>query len=272
MTQLPFFQLPLTLHQGSCEHILRMYPNTFECVFADPPYFTQKSKPKRAKYSVSRRLQQQNWQDFYADWDNEWTSPIHYYFWTLGWMEAAKSALIENGSIFVCGSHHGIWAARLAAYELGMYVIQDIAWCIPNAMPHLAGKQMASSHQTLLWMRKGKRHIYDVQAAKKYNNGKNLRDYWLINNYSGKKESNHPSKKPPELMQRAFDIATNDGAVVCDPFGGSGRTYLAAQNVSKVKEVVLIERDPDYCREIAKNYHLEDTHGSGHYTSIIPPG
>ena len=270
--QLPLFQLPLTLHEGTCEHVLRMYPNTFECIFADPPYFTQKAKSKHVKYSVSKRLQAQNWQDFHAEWDDEWESPYHYYFWTLAWMEAARHALTTSGSMYVCGSHHGIWAARLAAYELGMYVIQDIAWCIPNAMPHLAGKQMASSHQTLLWIRKGKKHIYDAEAAKKYNNGKNLRDYWIINNYSGKKESDHPSKKPPELMQRAFDIATRDGALVCDPFGGSGRTYLGAQSVGKVKGVTLIERDHTYCLDIARIYHLEERNVPGHYQTIVPPG
>lgn len=271
MTQMPLFALPLTLHRNACEDALKDYPETFEVIFADPPYFTQKSKSKRAKYSVSERLIKQNWQDFFAEWDDIWESPLAYFKWTLGWMRQAQEALTENGSMFVCGSHHGIWAARLAAYELNMYVIQDIAWCIPNAMPHLAGKQMASSHQTLLWMRKGKRHIYDKEAAKKYNDGKNLRDYWLIPNATHLKESKHPSKKPPALMQRAFDIATNEGALVCDPFGGSGRTYLGAQQVSKVKGVVLIEKEAKYCTEIAQNYFLEEV-SDGHYKTMLPPG
>jgi site-specific DNA-methyltransferase (adenine-specific) len=274
--QEPLFQpLECELRLGSCDHILRMYPNTFQCMFVDWPYFTQKRKTKAATYTISERLKKQNWKDFAADWDDGWDDHWGYFHWVYSCLKVMRESLTDDGSIFSCGSHHGIWAVKLALIELGMYTIQDIdtttteefdevvqatqdvVWAIPNAFPHLARKQMASSHQTILWARKGKQHIYDWEAAQRYNDGKNLRDYWTINNAGYLKDSKHPSKKPPLLMKRAFDIATRNGAIVCDPMAGSGRSYVGAQMLGdKISKCVLIEREESYVDEMVGNYKL----------------
>lgn len=257
MRQQMFPDLPLVLHQGSCDHILHMYPDYFDVAFLDPPYLTNNAKPRKVSYTISKRLKAQNWTGFGAEWDASWDDHWRYYYWTYSYLEAVKYALKPNGSVFICGSHHGIWAVKLALIELEMYTIQDVAWCLPDAMPHLAGKQMVSGHQTILWARKGKQHTYNQEVAKTYTeNGKNLKDWWVIPK-GHKKTSNHPSKKPPKLMQRCFDITTAPGAVVLDAFAGSGNTYLGAQLVSNIAKCVLIERDRGYCDEMVKSFHLE---------------
>lgn len=261
----------LELYHGGCEHLFRGHKKRFKTIFADPPYNTQKSKSIAMQYTVSKALADKKWVDFHSTWDDDWPTPELYYYWTYSWIEAARYALTDDGSIFICGSHHNDWAVNLALKSLGFYVMHEIAWIIRNAMPHLAGKRMASSNQTVFWARKTDKYTYDYKAAKSYNGGKNLRDYWDIPNATHIKESKHPSKKPPALMQRAFDISTEEGASVCDPFAGSGRSWLGALGVSKVKEVVLFERETSYIEEIVHNYTLTQE-SYGKWTNERPKG
>ena len=64
-------------------------------------------------------------------------------------------------------------------------------------------------------------------------------------------ESNtHPTVKPIALMEYLVQLASRPGAVVLDPFMGSGTTGIACRNLGR--EFIGIERDPSYF-EIASN-------------------
>jgi len=59
----------------------------------------------------------------------------------------------------------------------------------------------------------------------------------------------HPTVKPIALMEYLVQLASHPGAVVLDPFMGSGTTGIACRNLGR--EFIGIERDADYF-EIAK--------------------
>jgi site-specific DNA-methyltransferase (adenine-specific) len=54
----------------------------------------------------------------------------------------------------------------------------------------------------------------------------------------------HPTQKPVGLFQYLIEASSDDHAVVCDPFGGSGTTAIAAENTDR--RWICIERDPEY--------------------------
>jgi DNA modification methylase len=58
--------------------------------------------------------------------------------------------------------------------------------------------------------------------------------------------------KPVELVTRALVNSSNSGAVVLDPFGGSGTTMVAAHLTDRVSR--LIEISPAYCDVIARRW------------------
>lgn len=60
--------------------------------------------------------------------------------------------------------------------------------------------------------------------------------------------NDHPTVKPLALMEWLVKLVTREGALVLDPFAGSGSTLLAARNLGR--DSIGIERDPRYC-EIA---------------------
>lgn len=58
----------------------------------------------------------------------------------------------------------------------------------------------------------------------------------------------HPTMKPPALFAHAIELSSGRGALVLDPFAGSGTTLLAANAVGRVAR--CLELDPKYCAVI----------------------
>lgn len=235
----------ITIQYGDCVNLMaEMQANTVSTIFADPPYNTKNKTDKTVKYDRNKDFAAKNWQNFHADWD----TIDRYYAWSLRWMRQAYRVLIDGGSMWVCGSFHNIPECAIALKKAGFYTVQWVAWCIPNAFPHLAGQKMGNANQVLIWARKGKRQYYDYERAKTYtSNGTNLRDFWIINNdaQAGRKWK-HPSKKPVALVTRALDISTPKGigSLVLDPFGGSGTTGDAAQKLGL--DCLMMDNKPEY--------------------------
>lgn len=66
------------------------------------------------------------------------------------------------------------------------------------------------------------------------------------------RNSEHPTMKPPELIQQMIRNSTQRGETVLDCFGGSGSTLIAAHNEGRI--AALIELDPAYVDVICRRY------------------
>jgi DNA modification methylase len=62
----------------------------------------------------------------------------------------------------------------------------------------------------------------------------------------------HPTVKPADLVADAIKDCSRRGAVILDPFGGSGTTLIAAQKSGRLAR--LIEYDPCYCDVIIRRF------------------
>jgi len=62
----------------------------------------------------------------------------------------------------------------------------------------------------------------------------------------------HPTMKPPELIAGALRNSTRRGALVLDPFAGSGSTLVACEQLGR--RARLIEIDPRYCDVIIERF------------------
>lgn len=74
-----------------------------------------------------------------------------------------------------------------------------------------------------------------------------------IHEYDRPKASReHPTMKPVGLIERHLLNSTDPGALVLDPFGGSGSTLIAAHRQRRA--AALIELDPRYADVICRRY------------------
>ena len=252
-----------------CVNALKALPDkSVDVIFIDPPYNTGNKEDKAVQYTKNERFARKNWKPFYSDWD----TIGNYEEWAVTWLTESSRVLKPKGIIFICGSFHNIPDVGYALRKTAYHTIQWVAWCIPNSFPNLPMQKMVSANQTIIWARPNDSHYYDKEAARSYNVGKNVRDYWVIPNATtvdkGKPWKKHPSKKPVALVKRAIDLTLPKSGFaletslkhgplhVLDFFAGSGTTGAACALLHEGLELqcTLVERDDTYVSWIRERF------------------
>ena len=70
-------------------------------------------------------------------------------------------------------------------------------------------------------------------------------DFAPVKPYPGK----HPCEKPAPLLQHMIETSTRPGALILDPFAGTGSTLTTAQSLGR--RAIGVEREEKYCEVIA---------------------
>jgi site-specific DNA-methyltransferase (adenine-specific) len=89
---------------------------------------------------------------------------------------------------------------------------------------------------------------------KEINRGKQMRNVWEISapGRDEKKHGKHPTQKPIKLLERIILASTHEGALVLDPFSGSGSTGIAAVMLNR--KYVGIETNEEYLELSVKRF------------------
>jgi len=218
------------LYRGDCYDLLKATPSdTVDLVFADPPFNLDKLYPSEINDSLRTEK---------------------YLHWCQEWIKECVRVLKPGGAMFLWNLPK--WNAALTTYIEGMMTFRhwigvDIKYSLPIQ------SRLYPSHYSLLYYIKGEKpntfhpdrmpmevcpkcfsEIKDYGGYKSKMNpsGINLTDIWTDippvrhAKYKRRKGSNELSLK---LLDRIIEMATNEGDLVFDPFGGSGTTYMAAE-------------------------------------------
>lgn len=208
-----------------------MEPESVDMVFADPPY-----NLSNGGFTVhaGRRVSVNK-----GDWDKSKGVEADFEFHQR-WISACRRVLKENGTIWISGTYHSIYACGLALNLQGFRVLNDISWYKPNAAPNLGRRMFTASHETLIWASKSKKakHTFNYEDMREghfpndmiKNPGKQMRSVWSILTPKTweKRHGKHPTQKPEQLLDRVVRSSTNPGDLVLDPFCGSGTTGVLA--------------------------------------------
>lgn len=239
---------PYRLYHGDCIEVLASLPEeSIDLIFADPPYnLSNGGFTCQAGQMVPVNK---------GDWDRSRGVEQDYQF-HFEWLKACKRVLKRNGSLWVSGTYHSIYACGHAIQSLGYHLLNDICWFKPNASPNLSCRFFTASHETLLWVRKSKKskHVFNYEDMRHGDfpsdslkiKGKQMRSVWSIpyTSQSEKILGKHPTQKPIKLLERVILSSSNAGDIVLDPFCGSGTTGVAA--VKHGRKFVGIERENEY--------------------------
>jgi modification methylase len=233
---------------GDCIALMNSLPGaSVDLVFADPPYNLQLGgdlvRPDNSHVDAVDN-----------DWD-KFDSFAAYDKFTREWLTAARRVLKPDGAIWVIGSYHNIFRVGAAIQDLGFWILNDVVWNKSNPMPNFKGTRLANAHETLIWASRSKeqkKYTFNYDALKTANDDIQMRsDWWTfpicsggerMKNEDGKKS--HPTQKPEALLHRILVGTTNPGAVVLDPFFGTGTTGAVARLLGR--HFIGLERDKDY--------------------------
>lgn len=253
MIQAYFSEKNIRLYKGDVVETLNAFPDEcIDLIFADPPYnlsnggFTchagKRVSVNKGKWDKSSGIEE----DF----------NFHY-----NWLEACKRVLKPNGSLWVSGTYHSIYACGFALQKQGWHFINDICWFKPNAAPNLACRMFTASHETLIWVRKNEKakHTFNYNLVK---NGdwnrdfikkpnKQMRSVWAITTPKNgeKKFGKHPTQKPEALLERIILACSQENDIILDPFSGSATTGVAS--LRNNRKFVGIDAEKEYLDRIA---------------------
>lgn len=207
---------------------------SIDCIFADPPFNLGKDYGNGVVRDALERRD--------------------YLKWCFEWIDECTRVLTPGGALFVYILPQ--WGYHLASHieERGMLFRHWIALSMKGTFPR--GKKLYPAHYAILYFAKGQpktfnrvrlpipacRHcgkdIKDYGGHRKYLNpaGLNLTDFWEDTapaRHQKFKARWHINELKPMIPSRCIEIATNEGDVVLDPFGGGGSTYEAAQRLKR---------------------------------------
>lgn len=227
--------------------------NSFDMIFADPPYFLSNdgiSNSGGKVVSVNK-----------GNWDKI-NSLSEKYDFNCKWIRLAKKLLKPNGTIWITGTYHNIYSVGMALEKEGFKILNNITWQKNNPAPNLSCRYFTHSTETILWAKKNDKsakHYFNYDLMKKMNNGKQMKDVWLgsATKQSEKWAGKHPTQKPEYLLERIILSSTVAGNKILDPFLGSGTTGVVAKKLNRL--FVGIDLEEEYLN-IAKK-RLERMNG-----------
>ncbi|WOD38943.1 site-specific DNA-methyltransferase [Nodosilinea sp. E11] len=193
----------------------------------------------------------------------------HYATWLDSWITQLKPLLKPQASAYFCAD----WATSTAMYpvlEKHFIVRNRITWEREKGRGAQANWKNASED---IWFCtvsddyyfdvnavKLKRQVmapyktaagqpkdWDDSGAEKYRltHPSNLWTDITVPFWSMPENTDHPTQKPEKLVTKLLLASSKPGAVVLDPFLGSGTTAVVAHKLGR--QYVGIEQDPDYC-------------------------
>ncbi|MBE7490159.1 MAG: site-specific DNA-methyltransferase [Planctomycetes bacterium] len=232
------------LNADAFEVLKEIREESVDLIFADPPYnLSNDGFTCQAGRAVSVNK---------GKWDKSQGVAKDFEF-HMAWLEACRRVLKPNGTIWVSGTYHSIYACGFAMQLLGYHILNDICWFKPNASPNLSCRFFTASHETLIWARKSKagKHLFNYEAMRQgtfrgdflKKAGKQMRSVWAILTPAKAEKTfgKHPTQKSLALLDRVVRASSDESSIVLDPFMGGGTTGVAA--VALGRRFIGIERE-----------------------------
>lgn len=215
--------------EDTFEALEKMYPETIDMIFADPPYFLSNdgiSCSGGKAVSVNK-----------GDWDKIGDLEEKHAF-NRKWINLCRRVLKPNGTIWISGTFHNIYSVGMALEQERFKIINNITWQKTNPPPNLACRCFTHSTETILWAQKDdkkSRHYFNYPLMKELNGGKQMKDVWTepLTPRTEKKFGKHPTQKPVNLLKRILLASTHESDVVLDPFCGSSTTGVACKLLNR---------------------------------------
>ncbi len=212
-----------TIVHGDCFDVLPQFDFKFDMIFADPPYFLSNGG---ISYQAGKVVCVDK-----GDWDKGGT-PESIMEFNRKWLTLCREKLKENGTIWISGTHHNIFAIANLLTELGYKILNVITWAKTNPPPNISCRFFTYSTEFIIWARKSPKvpHKYNYELMKAINEGKQMTDVWRLPAIGRWEKScgKHPTQKPLALLTRIILASTNENDWILDPFAGSSTTGIAA--------------------------------------------
>ena len=171
-----------------------------------------------------------------------------FYTFLLSAFQAMAAVLEKGGAAYVFHADTEGLNFRRAFIDAGFHLAGCCIWVKDSLV--LGRSDYQWQHEPILYgfLQNGKHPWYSD------------RKQTTIWNYAKpKRNENHPTSKPLDLLAYPICNSTQENAIVIDTFGGSGSTMMACEKTNRVCR--MMELDPKYASVILRRY-VEDFGGA----------
>ncbi|HLA94690.1 MAG TPA: DNA methyltransferase [Pyrinomonadaceae bacterium] len=247
------------VHADAFGVIPKLPENSFDLLFADPPY------------NLTKKFGKEKFKE---------TSSDEYESWLDSWLKLCIPLLKPTASIYICGD----WRSSAALQRVGAKYFKPqnrITW--EREKGRGAKRNWKNSAEDIWFFTMSDKFTFNLDAVKTRRrvlapyteNGKpkdwaksangNFRDthpsnIWTdisVPFWSMPENTDHPTQKPEKLLAKIILASTNEGDMILDPFAGSGTTAVTAKKLGR--NFVVIESDEQYCLLAAKRLEMAQT-------------
>ncbi len=236
--------------------LLPKYQGAINLIYADPPFFTNRSYSARVgRGEDSRRPHEWQLADGYPD---HWTDIESYLDMLYPRLKLMHQLLAPTGTLYLHLDWHANHYARLLLDEIfgPDRLLNEIVWVYHGPSPIRSA--FNRKHDTILSYTKSRDYTFNVDAVRQpYNpntvktfassskagfgkipnlkRGKVPEDWWYFPVVARmhNERTGYPTQKPEALLERIILVSSNPGDLVADFFCGSGTTPLVASRLDR---------------------------------------
>lgn len=161
-----------------------------------------------------------------------------YSLFTKEWLQVAKPYLSRKNSFYIFNSDKMVFALREGIVDSGYRLTQLLIWLKNNVV--VGRLHYLPQHELIAYGWFGSHAFYKAKD-------KSILIYPKPN-----KSPLHPTMKPIGLLRNLILNSSKIGDYVYDPFGGSGSTLIACEQIKR--KCLMIELDPEYCQVIITRF------------------
>lgn len=187
-----------------------------------------------------------------------------FYGFLLAFANAAQVGMKDGGAFYVWHADGNGLVFRSAMEDAGLHIRQNLIW-VKSSAP-LSMQDYQWKHEACLYGWKDGAAHYFTDSRKQttvFEDAPKLREMTkdqlieyikeirdgcisttVIHEQKPAINELHPTMKPIKLIARQIMNSTREGEIVLDPFGGSGTTLIAAEQLNR--RCYMMELDPQY--------------------------
>ena len=247
------------IHGDAFEILEKLPDNSFDLLFADPPYNLTKN---------------------FGENSFKQTSLDEYEIWLESWLKDCAKLLKPAASVYICGD----WRSAAAIQRVGMkyFTLRNrITWEREKGRGAKANWKNAS--EDIWFFTVSDKYTFNLDAVKtkrkvlapytengapkdweksadgnfRLTHPSNLWTDLTVPFWSMPENTTHPTQKPEKLLAKIILASTIENDLILDPFAGSGTTLITAKKLNR--NFCGIEADEKYCLLTQKRLDLAET-------------
>lgn len=214
----------MIFHGNAVEFMRQLETDSVQLIWTDPPFGTDMVQQIDSTGKKYRDLSVDAVIDIMKEVANE-----------------SVRVLSPSGVLAVCLDYRSVHQVYCVLLEAGLHPHGEIIWTF--GLGRGATKWWANKHNTILLFSKSGTPFFDASKVpmverkwpkKGYEGDKKVSSVWDITLSNTHPERvGYPNQKPLDLIKPFIEVHTREGDLVVDPFGGSGSTAKAAQELGR---------------------------------------